>query len=224
MCFSASASFGTSVVLGTIGLVALTKVEKPVQIPFAVIPVMFAVQQLTEGALWISLSDPSYISWSGFPVYVFLTFAQIIWPVWIPFSVLLLEKDRIRKRILIILLVMGLCISFYLLYCLFVYDVSAEIRAGHIYYTLNFPMALVWISSILYFIPTVISLFISSVRRMPYLGVAILISFILTKMFFEDYLISVWCFFAAILSFIVLQITSTYSKRNIHPEPLPDSS
>ena len=113
MCFSASASFGTSVVLGTIGVVTLAKVKRRVQLPFAFIPVMFAVQQLTEGIFWISFSDSSHASRSHFSVYVFLTFAQIIWPVWTPFSVLLLEKDRARTRMLTIM-ILGLSVSFYL--------------------------------------------------------------------------------------------------------------
>jgi hypothetical protein len=57
MCFSATASFGASVVLGTIGVATLTKVKERAQVPFAIIPIMFAVQQFTEGILWIGLSD-----------------------------------------------------------------------------------------------------------------------------------------------------------------------
>jgi len=214
MCFSANASFGASIVLASIGGVTVSKAKEPALIPFAIIPLMFAVQQATEGVLWIGLSDPSHASWRHFPVYIFLTFAQLIWPSWIPFSILLLEKNAIRKRILMTLLMMGLCISFYLLYCLFSYPVSAEIRYGHIHYNLNFPLAFVPISGVLYFIPTVISLFVSSVKRMPYLGLTILVSFIATKIFFEDYLISVWCFFAAILSLIILGITSSIKDQS----------
>lgn len=213
MCFSASASFGASAVLGTIGVVTLTKVKEPKQVPFAIIPIIFAIQQLSEGMLWIGLSDPGHASWRHFPVYIFLIFAQLIWPVWIPFSVLLLERERTRKRILTVLLAMGLSISLYLLYCLFNYPVSAEISSGHIHYTLNFPMALAGISSVLYFIPTATSLFFSSVKRMPILGGAILMSFILTKLFFEDYIISIWCFFAAVLSMVVLLIISTFGGQ-----------
>jgi hypothetical protein len=65
----------------------------------------------------------------------------------------------------------------------------------------------------MYFIPTVLSLFISSVKRMNMLGFAILLSFITTKVLFGDYLISVWCFFAAMLSLIVLGITSKFDKQ-----------
>jgi len=212
MCFSASASFGASIVLGSLGVVTLRKIKQPLQVPFAAIPLMFAVQQVSEGMLWVGLSDPGHAAWRHFPVYIFLVFAQIIWPSWIPFSVLLLENDRSRKKILMVLLFMGLTISSYLLYCMVFYDVSAEVRSGHIHYNLHFPLSFSWISSVMYFIPTVISLFISGAKRMWLLGLAVLISFLATQLFFEDYVISVWCFFAAILSAIVLWITLQFNK------------
>ncbi len=221
MCFSATASFGASVVLGTIGVVTLTKVKEPAQVPFAIIPIMFAAQQFTEGILWIGLSDPAHISWRHFPVYMFLVFAQLIWPVWIPFSISLMEKNKARLRILRGFMAMGIVISLYLLYCLFRYPVSAEIRSHHIHYTLDFPLALVWISGIIYFIPTVMSLFVSSVKRMPLLGLIILFSFVITKVFFQDYLISVWCFFAAIISLVVFGITSNFVKEQKPVVPVP---
>lgn len=212
MCFSASASFGASIVLGSLGIATLKKARQSLPVPFAAIPLLFAVQQFSEGLLWIGLSDPAHAAWRYFPVYIFLVFAQIIWPSWIPFSVLLIEKNQIRKRILTLLLMLGLAISLYLSYCLFVYDVSAEIRQGHIHYTLHFPLSLTWISGVIYFIPTVISLFASGMKRMWILGLAILTSFVATQLFFEDYVISVWCFFAAVLSVIVLWIISQMNR------------
>lgn len=110
------------------------------------------------------------------------------------------------------LLAFGLLISTYLLYCLFTYEISAEVREGHIHYNLNFPLAFSNISGVFYFIPTVVSLFVSGLKRMWILGLAILTSFIATQLFFEDYVISVWCFFAAILSLIVLWITTQFNK------------
>jgi hypothetical protein len=215
MCFSASASFSTGAVLGTIGVITLTKVKEFRQAPFAVIPILFGIQQFSEGMLWIGLSDPTHASWRHFAVYIFLIFAQLVWPAWVPFSVFLLEKEKVRRRILTGLMVMGLSISLYLLYCMLTYDVSAEIQSGHIHYTLSFPMAFTWVTSVMYFVPTVMTLFISSVKKMPLLGVAILLSFMLTKIFFEDYLISVWCFFAAVLSLVVLWIASQFNKKTL---------
>lgn len=101
---------------------------------------------------------------------------------------------------------MGTCISLYLLYCLVVYEVSAKIHAGHIQYKLNFPLAFAWISGVFYFAPTVLTLFASSFKRMWLLGIAILASFAVAKIFYEEHLISVWCFFAAVISIAILGI------------------
>lgn len=213
MCFSAGASFGASAALGAVGLVTLKNVKTSDQVPFAMIPLLFAVQQAAEGMLWIGLSGAAHSSWRHFPVYIFLIFAQLVWPVWVPFSILLLEKEIIRKKILYGLLAVGTGTSLYLLYCLFVYDVKAEIQTGHIKYTLNFPLAYAWISSVFYFMPTVLPLFVSSFKRMWILGLAILSSFIITKIYFEEHLISVWCFFAALISGTVLFILFKSKKE-----------
>jgi uncharacterized membrane protein len=55
----------------------------------------------------------------------------------------------------------------------------------------------------LYYLPTIISPFVSSIKRTNLLGTSILISFLASKLFFEQYAISVWCFFAALMSVIV---------------------
>ena len=206
MCFSAEASFGASAVLAAVGVITLKNAKTPAQVPFALIPLLFAVQQAAEGILWIGLSSTDHASWRHFPVLIFLLFAQVIWPVWVPLSISLLEKDPARKKILTLLLAIGSITSLYLLYCLFAYGVTAKIHAGHIQYTLSFPLAFVWISSVFYFMPTVLPLFASGFKRMWILGITILLSFIIAKIYFEEHLISVWCFFAAIISITVLMI------------------
>ena len=212
MCFSAGASFAASAIIGTIGIMALKKAKTINEIPFASIPLLFAAQQAAEGMIWVGLSAGNNESWKHFPVYIFLIFAQLVWPVWIPFSVLRLEKDRTRRTIIKSILGMGVCSSLYLLYCMLVYDVKAEIHSQHILYTLSFSSAFTWINSVFYFVPTVVTLFISSVKRIQLLGLAVLISFVFSKIYFTEHLISVWCFFAGILSIIVFWIILTRKK------------
>ena len=60
MCFSATASFGASAVLGAIGIIAVAKAKTKPQRLFATIPLIFAVQQLTEGLLWLSLKNADH--------------------------------------------------------------------------------------------------------------------------------------------------------------------
>lgn len=211
MCFSAGASFGASAVLGAIAIVTLKKAKTTNQVPFAAIPLLFGVQQAAEGMLWIGLSGGNE-SWQHFPLYIFLIFAQLVWPVWIPFSVLQLENDRTQRTIFKVILGMGGCVSLYLMYCMLVYDVSAEIRTKHILYTLNFPTAFAWVISVFYFIPTVVPLFFSSIKKIQLLGLSVLASFVFSKLYFTEHLISVWCFFAGILSIIIFWIIFKLEK------------
>ena len=55
MCFSATANFVGSGVLGTVGIVTLTKVKHRRELLFAALPALFAVHQFIEGFVWLGL-------------------------------------------------------------------------------------------------------------------------------------------------------------------------
>lgn len=206
MCFSAGASFGAGAVLAAIGIATIKRAQTPSQIVFASIPLIFAVQQITEGFVWLSLTNALYASWRQPAAYIFLTFAQVVWPSWVPFSILLLENDKHRKRLLYAALGPGVLVSCYLAYRLVTQDIHAEITGMHISYVLGSPGAVLHYSAIFYFIATVSPSFISTVRKMRLFGFSIMISYAITVMFFNDYQLSVWCFFAAIISIVVFSI------------------
>ena len=214
MCFSAAASFSASGVLAVIGVVAIKKVNLPSQMAFALIPFLFAFQQFTEGVLWLSLSNPEYAYLQSISTYIFLIIAQIIWPTWVPLSIMFLEKDPKRKKAFYFISAIGIILSVYLTYCYFVYDVHAQISNNHIEYNLEFPHTkhLLWLSALFYFIPTVVSTLVSSVKRMQILGITILVSCVLTRLVTLKYFISIWCFFAAIISVLVLLIMIRLQK------------
>ena len=98
MCFSASASFGAGIVLSAIGIASIKKSETKPQLFFASIPLFFAVQQITEGFLWLALSKPDYALLRWPATYIFLFFAQVVWPFWVPFAILMLEKEQKQKK------------------------------------------------------------------------------------------------------------------------------
>jgi len=56
MCFSATASFVASGVIGSIGLATLRHVREPRTLLFAAVPMLFAVHQFTEGFVWLGLN------------------------------------------------------------------------------------------------------------------------------------------------------------------------
>ncbi|MBA3705806.1 MAG: hypothetical protein H0W84_07860 [Bacteroidetes bacterium] len=214
MCFSAVASFSASIVLGVIGVVAVKKVTLPSQLAFACMPLLFSFQQFIEGILWLSLSNKEFSFLEPISTYLFLIIAQIIWPTWVPLSIMFLEKDVKRKKALYIILGVGIILSTYLTFCFLFYNVLAEISNNHIEYKLDFPHSkhLLWLTGLFYFIPTVVSTFISSVKRMQILGMTILVSCVLTRLFTLKYFISLWCFFAAIISVLILLIMIKLQK------------
>ena len=219
MCFSAEASFGAGALLTVVGIVTIKKANSPSQYAFASIPFIFAVQQITEGILWTALTNSEHAVWQSTAKYIFLVFAQIAWPVWVPLSIMLLEKEKKRKKILSVILGMGSVLAVYLAFCLITFPVESYTMEHHIRYQLNYPHRLIPFTGIFYFIPTVISPFISSLKRMQLLGVAIFVSYVNSKFFFAEHVISVWCFFAAILSVVVYWIIGAIVKDSqVQPE------
>lgn len=206
MCFSPEASFVSSFVLSVIGVSAIKKAKTKAQIFFASIPFIFALQQLTEGFVWLSLLHKSFSSWNMLNTYLYLTFAQVVWPSMVPLSILFLEKKQSRKKILYILSVIGIVVSILLTIRLSTENIKSEILEQHINYSFRYRKYFFYFLSVLYISVTIIPPLISSIKRMRLLGFGILISYLITLFYYENYLISVWCFFSAILSCTVYYI------------------
>lgn len=214
MCFSATASFSAGILLTTIGIVAIKKVQHRSQILFASIPLIFAIQQFSEGILWLSLPHPEFQYLQRKSTFFFLIFAQIVWPLYIPVAILYLERKRTRRNIQKVLVAIGLLVSGYLAYCLYHYDVHAEIDGYHIAYIQSYPETFkVW-GGLLYIIATIGPPFFSHIKRMWLLGLTVLISYIISELFYENYLVSVWCFFASVISISVLFIMWEIKKTS----------
>jgi len=204
MCFSATASFTAGIALSAVGCITLKKSESKSQLMFAGIPLVFGLQQLSEGVVWLSLTRPDFAYLKTTFVPVFMSFAQVIWPLWIPLSILLMERQTVRKKLLYLFTAIGFMVSVYLGYCLAMYPVDAKIGGEHhIIYDLKYPMGLISKGVALYLLSIIFTPFLSSIKRMWVVGLVTLISFLAAKLFFAHYVISVWCMFAAIISVVV---------------------
>lgn len=203
MCFSAGASFAAAAVLGGVGVVSLRKATTRSQLLFAGIPALFAIQQLTEGLLWLSLSYAGYESLQTPATYIFLFFAQFLWPILIPSAFLLMEHNKTRKKILWVAVIAGIIGSSILAYRMIFNQVYAEAREHHIYYEIGSTQIQTIVSSIMYVIAIVFSPFVSTIKGTKAIAFLLLISLLVTRIMFEAYLISVWCFFAAMLSVLI---------------------
>lgn len=203
MCFSANASFIAGAVLAGVGVASLSQIRKPAHLMFASIPLLFAIQQVCEGFVWLSLSDSNFSGWHTFAKYAFLFFAQIIWPFWIPLSFLRIERVPKRRKIIGYFLYAGIAASIMLTYRLLFSTAVALIDGCHISYQINGTKTLLIVTGILYIGAIVIAPFISSWKSAIALATANVVSLLVTQLFFEVYLVSVWCFFAAAQSVLV---------------------
>jgi hypothetical protein len=212
MCFSAEASFAGGIIISAIGIATVTKIHKPSQLVFASIPLFFGVQQFTEGVLWLTLPNPELIGIQKVSTYLFLIMAEVLWPMMIPLSVLFMEENRKRKRYLQIFLMFGICISVYYAARLILFKVNPEIMGYHIHYHTNTPQTFGLTTFLIYLSVTIVPLFISSIKKTHLLGALMFLSCAVTVVFFRQYLTSVWCFFAAIISGVIFWILRD-SKR-----------
>jgi hypothetical protein len=213
MCFSAGASFAGGIIINGIGVATFREVHKPSQLVFASIPIFFGVQQLVEGCLWLTLPDIDYVNIQKIATHCFLIMAQVLWPILIPVSVLLMEEDKKRTRILRILFGLGLSLSLYYAFCLLSFHVKPQIMGYHIQYNTDFPDSLAIAAFIVYLVVTITPLFVSGIKRTHLLGILMFLSCLITAVFFTQYLISVWCFFAALISGVIFWILRDSKKE-----------
>lgn len=198
MCFSATASFVAGSTLSAVGVVTIKNARQKTELPFASIPLLFGIQQITEGVIWLSFS-PSLLN--VVMTYIYSMFSHVLWPIFVPISILLLEKDVARKKILYMFSGIGLAVGIFLLYFIVTDGITSQIVNNSIaYYSPHLYLPLVLT---LYVLATCISFFISSHKIINIIGTIMLSSFIIAGWFFSQTFISVWCFFAAILSIAI---------------------
>ncbi len=220
MCFSAEASFCASALIGTIGVISVRKSTTFPQKMFAIIPLFFAIQQILEGFLWLVLANPDYLAWKQPLITGFLIFVWLIWPVYVPFSMALLEKKAVRRKILLSFLVLGFVLSLICLYILMFFRIDASAANLHIKYIIFEEPPYAWVYGILYLIPTVVSMFLSSLKKMWILGLVNLSSYVFSVLFYSGNVLSVWCFFGALASVFVLCFIILMNKTPKTPETM----
>ena len=208
MCFSSEASFAGGVIISAIGVATVRKVHKPSQILFSCIPLFFGFQQITEGMLWLTLPLSDFEGLRHVSTYLFLVMAQVIWPVMIPLSVLFMEDSEKKKKYLVALLFVGTALAIYYAFCFLSFNVYPQIQGYHIFYENDFPKSPVFtiVSFIFYLIATITPLFVSSIKKTHSLGILMTLLCLVTGIFFTQYLLSVWCFFAALISGVIFWI------------------
>ncbi len=199
MCFSAAASFTAGALLTPTGCVTVKNAPSRRYVPFAAIPLLFGIQQLAEGFVWLALGGMGQAQrFESQSAHLYAFFAFAFWPLFVPFAVLCLEGMRKRKAAIGALLALGLVVGATMLYDLVTYSLRADVSGHSVVYHLH-----TWSSNwgmVAYVVATCGSCLVSSHRFVRLFGGAMLVSAAVAFSFYEVAFTSTWCFFAAFLS------------------------
>lgn len=215
MCFSPTASFLTAGVTGLIGIVAMSRVAHPRELPLAAMPVFFAIQQATEGFLWLNLPAAPHSQVSNALVLAFLVFAQAFWPTFAPLAALSIEPVVHRRRLMYPWLAVGIAVSGYLLFGLLTRSPSARIIDDHIVYLTPQPHARIVEAG--YLAAIGLPLLMSTRHSVAALGVVVSVGCAVAYGFYLEAFQSVWCYFAAAGSVVILAHFEWTRRGSLRP-------
>lgn len=221
MCFSSSASFIAGTTLCVIGVASLKEVKGRSEIPFAMIPLLFGIQQLTEGVIWLSFSHDMPLLKQAM-TYLYSLFSHVVWPIYVPFAIGIMEAVRWRRRVLNAILAIGFTVGLFLLYWIIVGPLNAEVISNHIVY--RSPHFYSIPAMIFYFTATCGSGFFSSHGFVKLLAALLIVTLIAAQIVHSIALVSIWCFFAAILSMLVYLHLKHRERGWGHKRQLPKNA
>jgi hypothetical protein len=222
MCFSAKASFIAAGALSAVGLLSIREAKNRNIIPFASTPLIFAVQQASEGLVWLALSKTIPHYFTDYGMYSFVFFAGTWWPLWAPITIYCIENNAIQKKFLCVTIIVGAITAFLYFISLLTQPLQAFVVNHHLYYpTLSYPFSsrnsiAQFCESIIpemYLIATIIPVFISSVRYVWIIGIIMGLACLISNIFFIPATASIWCFLAAIISALIYFVVRMSKKE-----------
>jgi hypothetical protein len=222
MCFSATASFtvGAALVPAAAYCTRQALRKDGRFLPLAVVPFFFAVQQFTEGLVWIGLEheDPALIQAASV---AYLFFAMAFWPFWIPLSFLCSESRRGLAWALGVVMVLGLAWTWLYLPILLSPGtyLTTEVFQHSIRYVIGdiagYSLASRWAWRTGYLVIIVVPIAIGCTRGQTNGrdtavsvagGAALVASFVVAYYLYMQVFVSVWCFFAAVLALMLCYV------------------
>jgi hypothetical protein len=198
VCFSLLASVSAGTVLTVAGVATWKMAGRRAERPLALIPLLFGLQQLTEGAVWWSLGrhDVAVTAASSF---VYMLFSHVLWPFFVPFAVLSMEVVAWRRRVVSACLVLGTAVGLHLLSTMVRAPSIARVAGSSLQYDRP-SLSIIG----LYLLATCGGALVSSHRILRIMGIAALGLASVTLWLYLAVFVSVWCFFSAILTLLIV--------------------
>jgi hypothetical protein len=203
MCFSPEADFAAAAVVGVVGVETLRRVRTRRELIVGLLPLLFAAHQLTEGFVWLGLRGEVASSVGDAAREAYVIYAHAVLPIIVPIGFFLIEPSRRHRRWLLPFVALGVTVGGYLLWQVTQYPIYAQAHAHCIAYSTHTPLGTP--AAVAYVIAACGPALLSSRRYLQWFGVANLVGVAITAGLRDIDFTSVWCVYAALVSFLILE-------------------
>jgi hypothetical protein len=227
MCFSLEASFAAGAVLVPAGVYCLQAAarKRPRWLPLAAVPLIFGLQQISEGFVWLGLRhDDRELTHTASLAFLFPALA--LWPFWIPFLAWCMENHPVRKRFFFGLTVFS-TVWFLGFYVPLATGPATLLTTQVQHHSIAYEYAELGIlhlvprglTELCYLLLVTVPLLVSNDTWPRCWAWAIVAAATVAFMLFEHAFVSVWCFFAAALA---VYLVGLFRRVSLAPDALAD--
>ncbi|TAM69166.1 MAG: hypothetical protein EPN51_09795 [Mycobacterium sp.] len=211
MCFSMTADLVVGAGLVPVAVATLREVKHWREVPFALLPTVFAVHQFIEAAVWPNSVVSPGMAHLAMLAYVFIALPLL--PALVPWAILMLEPCGARLRVAPFA-VLGIVVSVYLAVVVLTEPVKVTRGPHALQYQTGVDGGYVWAG--LYVIAVIGPALMSGYRSIVVFGLANLVGLIVVALLYVHAFASLWCIYAATLS--VLALVHMVRRRRL-PDP-----
>lgn len=201
--------------IGFIGLDAFRKIQhRRDHVAFAALPLLFAAHQLTETFVWWGLQGHVSADIGRIATWIYLLFAFVVLPVYVPLAIRALEPPGGRRRVMNIFVGLGAGVSALLFAAMLRGPVTTSLGMHHVAYEINLNAGLLITAT--YVVATCGSTILSGYRHIAIFGIVNLIAVAVIARLATEGFTSLWCGWAALTSVaIALQIRYGAPHRTV---------
>ena len=202
MCFSPQADLVGGAIITVIGIGVLRNVrQRHDHLAFAALPLLFGLHQLTETFVWWGLQGHVPSSVGTVATWIYLLFAFVLLPTYVPLAIRALEPPCERRQIMTGFAVVGAIVSLLLLAAMIRGPVVAHLADDHVAYSIKLHAGLLIVTA--YVAATCASAVFSGYRQIAIFGVINLIAVAILAKITIDGFASLWCGWAALTSIAI---------------------
>lgn len=201
MCFSVQADVAVGVVLVPVAVAALREVKCGREVPFALLPGLFALHQFVEVFVWLGFGGHVGARVQSAAALAYLVFALPVLPVLMPLAVLLLEPRGSRLRVAPFV-ALGVVVATYLAYALAATPIEVVRHPHALQYVTLVQHGTIW--ALLYVSAVVGPALMSGYPSIIAFGILNLLGLIVVALLLVEAFDSLWCVYAALASTLVV--------------------